>query len=94
MWILTVIMWVAVSAMALAYVAALTSLRSSGDNTIPWYVSKYILIGWIVLMGILILAHMVRLIVKTINFFLKLMKRSPRHASHMHITVASKEQAA
>lgn len=88
MWILTVIMWVAVSAMALAYVAALTSLRSFGDNTIPWYVSTYIVIGWIVLMGILILAHMVRLIVKTIKFFLKLKKRSPRQPSSSDAQIA------
>ncbi|KAH9805135.1 ANK REP REGION domain-containing protein [Citrus sinensis] len=74
MWILTVIMWVAISAMALAYLIAILGITNSGNSMIPWYASTYVLLGWIGFIGILILAHIVRLIVKMIKYFRKLMR--------------------
>ncbi|ESR66272.1 hypothetical protein WN944_002526 [Citrus x changshan-huyou] len=94
MWILTVITWVAISAMAVAYLFGVVGITNSGNSVAPQCGFLYVMDGWIGLIGILILAHIVRLMVKMIIFFLKLMKRSPRqpsssdaHAAHPIHTV-------
>ncbi|KAL9445016.1 hypothetical protein AB3S75_018085 [Citrus x aurantiifolia] len=94
MWILTVITWVAISAMAVAYLFGVVGITNSGNSVATQCGFLYVMGGWIGLIGILILAHIVRLTVKMIKFLLKLMKRSPRqpsssdaHAAHPIHTV-------
>ncbi|KAJ4708988.1 Ankyrin repeat family protein, partial [Melia azedarach] len=82
-WILMVIMWIAITAMALAYMFTVASLTGT-DNIFPVSGANFIECVWIGLMGILLLAHIMRLLVKMITYFIKLVKRGRREPSDLN----------
>ncbi|KAK0570700.1 hypothetical protein LWI29_005214 [Acer saccharum] len=57
-WILMVVMWVAVTAMAFTYLTSITMLTDSREAT---SVSFGVFLVWLVMMGILLLVHAIRL---------------------------------
>ncbi|KAA8535156.1 hypothetical protein F0562_030159 [Nyssa sinensis] len=71
-WILMVIMWVAVTAMALTYLSILTSTLPD-QTTID--VSALIIIIWIGLIVFLLVAHAIRILLKMIRKLIKLVRR-------------------
>ncbi|KAJ4717501.1 Ankyrin repeat family protein [Melia azedarach] len=73
MWILMVIMWVAITAMAMTYMVSIDFLL---DPVVILPSGPYILTYiWLSIGGILFLGHMIRLIVKMIKYFRKLTRR-------------------
>ncbi|KAK2644962.1 hypothetical protein Ddye_020157 [Dipteronia dyeriana] len=57
-WILMVVMWVAVTAMAFTYMCSITVLTDSREANL---VGLVVMLVWLVLMGILLLVHAIRL---------------------------------
>ncbi|TXG61816.1 hypothetical protein EZV62_013179 [Acer yangbiense] len=57
-WILMVVMWVAVTAMAFTYLTSITVLTDSWEANL---VGLLVMLVWLVLMGILLLVHSIRL---------------------------------
>ncbi|XP_031269247.1 uncharacterized protein LOC116127753 [Pistacia vera] len=74
-WILMVILWVAISALTLAYLFSLSFITSPNEPVIG-YVSAtvMVLLVWMGVMGILLLSHTIRLVKKIIVYFIKLTK--------------------
>ncbi|KAK6927246.1 Ankyrin repeat [Dillenia turbinata] len=65
--VLMVIMWVAITSMALTYVVAVLALASDKVAKSVIIVTESVIVGWAGLMGLLILAHFIRLIVKVVR---------------------------
>ncbi|XP_039012212.1 ankyrin repeat-containing protein BDA1-like isoform X2 [Hibiscus syriacus] len=68
MWILTVIMWVAISAMAFTYRISLLVFTPKAQELNVTRILDYALVVWLSVMALLLLAHTVRL---TVNIFQK-----------------------
>ncbi|XP_031273358.1 ankyrin repeat-containing protein BDA1-like [Pistacia vera] len=74
-WILMVILWVAISALTLAYLFSQTFITGLNEPLIgKIYATEMILFVWMGVMGILLLSHTIRLIKKIIIYFIKLTK--------------------
>ncbi|KAK2639120.1 hypothetical protein Ddye_026915 [Dipteronia dyeriana] len=67
-WILMVIVWIAISSLAFTYAVAISAL-SDWDTAIK--VVRIVVLLWAVLMGLLLLVHTIRLIVKMIKYVKK-----------------------
>ncbi|KAJ4708987.1 Ankyrin repeat family protein [Melia azedarach] len=75
-WILMVVMWIAITAMALAYMFCVGLAHLIATGNIPaLYGAGVVLLVWIGLMLILLFGHIIRLIRKMIKCFIKLVKR-------------------
>ncbi|KAJ0030246.1 hypothetical protein Pint_14367 [Pistacia integerrima] len=74
-WILMVILWVAISALTLAYLSSLIFITSPNEPDI-WNVSTTLMVVrvWMGMMGILLLSHTIRLVKKIIVYFINLIK--------------------
>ncbi|GMJ07601.1 hypothetical protein HRI_004429300 [Hibiscus trionum] len=68
MWILTVIMWVAISAMAYTYRISLLVFTPKSQELKVTEILNYALVVWLLVMAALLLAHTIRL---TVNIFKK-----------------------
>ncbi|KAJ0089690.1 hypothetical protein Patl1_14548 [Pistacia atlantica] len=78
-WILMVILWVAISALTLAYLFSQSFITGSNEPFIgKIYATEMVLFVWIGVMGILLLSHSIRLIKRIIRkiiiYFIKLTK--------------------
>ncbi|KAM6541871.1 hypothetical protein CsatB_006318 [Cannabis sativa] len=62
MWILTMILWVTISAMTITYLVAILVAAPHNDVlTIPYNVSTCLVIGWVGVMLVIALLHMIRI---------------------------------
>ncbi|KAK8976101.1 hypothetical protein V6N11_007595 [Hibiscus sabdariffa] len=68
MWILTVIMWIAISAMAFTYRISLLVFTPKAEELNVTHILDYALVAWLLVMALLLLAHTIRL---TVNIFRK-----------------------
>ncbi|KAJ4717502.1 Ankyrin repeat family protein [Melia azedarach] len=73
MWILMVIMWVAITAMALTYRASINLFIDHEGSVL--YTSVIVIFVWIGVASVLFLGHSTRLTVKMIKYFRKLIRR-------------------
>ena len=73
MWVLMVIMWVAITAMALTYLASVTAFTPERDLQLK--IIAIVLFVWIGLMLLLLLGHTIRLIIRLIKYLWKLVNR-------------------
>ncbi|KAJ4717508.1 Ankyrin repeat family protein [Melia azedarach] len=73
MWILMVIMWVAITAMALTYQASINLFIDPEGSVL--YISVIVIFVWIGVASVLFLGHSTRLTVKMIKYFRKLIRR-------------------
>ncbi|KAK0570947.1 hypothetical protein LWI29_008856 [Acer saccharum] len=81
MWTLMVIMWIAISAMTFTYILAIYALTTLEYQY--WISSLTVLFIWIGLVGLLLLVHIIRLIVKMIKYVRKLIRQRRRPSSNM-----------
>ncbi|KAJ0091101.1 hypothetical protein Patl1_14553 [Pistacia atlantica] len=72
-WILMVILWVAISALTLAYLFSLNFISAQNVSFVG-NVSVMVVYVWMGMMGILLLSHTIRLIKKMTIYFIKLTK--------------------
>ncbi|XVF34591.1 hypothetical protein REPUB_Repub18cG0071800 [Reevesia pubescens] len=84
-WVLMVIMWVAVTAMALAYLVSISAFTPESENSLLLKVIIIAMLAWTILMLMLLLGHTIRLIIRLIKYLRKLVIRlintiSPRRA--------------
>ncbi|KAH6782953.1 hypothetical protein C2S52_007912 [Perilla frutescens var. hirtella] len=70
MWILMVITWIAISATALTYNAAVRAITPKGSSSTEDMI-RYSLFTWIGLTLVILIAHVIRLLVKLIKTLLK-----------------------
>ncbi|KAK8682955.1 hypothetical protein V6N13_039033 [Hibiscus sabdariffa] len=75
MWILMVIMWVAVTAMALAYLVSIAVLTPAHSDSSLITILGIAMFVWIGLMLILLLGHTIRIIIRLIKYLRKLVIR-------------------
>lgn len=76
MWILIVTTWIAITAIALTYIASITVLTPSAtQNSAIMYVIGWSVIVWLGLMALLLIGHTIRLIVKVVKKLRKTMRR-------------------
>ncbi|KAK8602131.1 hypothetical protein V6N13_058215 [Hibiscus sabdariffa] len=75
MWVLMVIMWVAITAMALAYLACIIALTPDHSYSSVITILATAMCIWIGLMLILLLGHTVRLIIRLVKCLYKLVMR-------------------
>ncbi|XP_031251328.1 ankyrin repeat-containing protein BDA1-like [Pistacia vera] len=74
-WILMVILWVAISALTLAYLFSLSFITGANEPVIgDVFATVMVLFVWMGVMGILLLSHTIRLLKKIIVYFIKLTK--------------------
>ncbi|KAK6927248.1 Ankyrin repeat, partial [Dillenia turbinata] len=78
--VLMVIMWIAISTVALTYVYAVASVTPSGRNGV-WSGLGLVVLGWIGLMVLLLLAHFIRLMVRLMMKLRSWMKERIMHSS-------------
>ncbi|XP_022732417.1 ankyrin repeat-containing protein BDA1-like [Durio zibethinus] len=72
MWVLMVIMWVAITAMALTYVASVLAFSPKQASLVPLRIAVAVWSGWMLL---LLLGHTIRLIIRLILYLRKLVIR-------------------
>ena len=76
MWVLMVIMWVAITAMALTYLASVSVLTpKDAYSSQRMKIITAVLLVWIGLMLLLLLGHTIRLIIRLIKYLRKLVIR-------------------
>ncbi|XWS70739.1 hypothetical protein CRYUN_Cryun03dG0074300 [Craigia yunnanensis] len=85
MWVLMVIMWVAITAMALTYLASLSVATPEVEgSSYPWDVIPIVLYVWIGLMLLILLGHTIRLIIRLIKYLRRLVIRLIKIISTSH----------
>ncbi|KAL0311839.1 UNVERIFIED_CONTAM: hypothetical protein Sradi_5583200 [Sesamum radiatum] len=75
MWILMVITWLAITAIALAYTVSIMVLTPSDEEKSVLSVVGYSVFVWLCLMALLLIGHTVRLIIKLIRKLRKTLRR-------------------
>ncbi|PON71737.1 Transmembrane protein [Parasponia andersonii] len=75
MWVLTVIMWVTISAMALTYIISIYIFTPSKDEDVVTHVILYLVLGWIGVMALILLLHTIRLLVNLLKKLVNLIRR-------------------
>ncbi|KAE8730748.1 VAMP713 protein [Hibiscus syriacus] len=78
MWVLMVIMWVAITAMALTYLECLVALTPDHQNSLLITILGIAVLVWIGLMLILLLGHMIRVLFRLIKYLRKSVMRLMR----------------
>lgn len=88
MWVLMVIMWVAITAIAFTYLLSMSAFTPAHISEFtPAHVNTYasvivyVILVWIGLCMILFLGHTIRLMVRIIKFAKKLIRRLRRRSS-------------
>ncbi|GKV01353.1 hypothetical protein SLEP1_g13909 [Rubroshorea leprosula] len=71
MWFLMVIMWIAITAMAMTYLVAITAYTPERESVALLRVIEISLLIWVGLMVILLLGHTIRLIIRLIRYICK-----------------------
>ncbi|GLT44964.1 hypothetical protein SLA2020_188350 [Shorea laevis] len=71
MWFLMVIMWIAITAMAMTYLAAITAYTPERETKTLIRVIVISVLVWVGLMVILLLGHTIRLIIRLIRYICK-----------------------
>ncbi|KAH6826286.1 hypothetical protein C2S53_012247 [Perilla frutescens var. hirtella] len=79
MWILIVITWIAITALALCYAIAVYVVTPGanvvkGEEPIVWVI-LIVIYGWLILMALLLIAHTIRMIVKLVKKIRKAFRR-------------------
>ncbi|KAH7574428.1 hypothetical protein JRO89_XS03G0294800 [Xanthoceras sorbifolium] len=77
MWILMVIMWIAITAMALTYLSSIVAVSTEKS----YFPSPIVVLIWFGLIGVVLLGHIIRLIVKMVKYFTKLIKQRRQASS-------------
>ncbi|XP_022732418.1 ankyrin repeat-containing protein BDA1-like [Durio zibethinus] len=72
MWVLMVIMWVAISAMAYTYLVSVSAISRTEDDPVQLKVISSAVYVWLGLMLLLLLGHTIRLIIRLIKYLRKL----------------------
>ncbi|XP_022730925.1 ankyrin repeat-containing protein BDA1-like [Durio zibethinus] len=75
MWVLMVIMWVAITAMAFAYLVSIAAFTPEKANSLLLRIIVIAVLVWISLMLLLLLGHTIRLIIRLIKYLRKLVIR-------------------
>ncbi|PON95968.1 Transmembrane protein [Trema orientale] len=75
MWVLTVIMWVTITAMALTYIISIYVFTPQKDEDVVIHVILYLVLGWIGVMTLILLLHTIRLLVKLLKKLVNLIRR-------------------
>ena len=71
MWVLMVIMWVAITAMAFTYLASVTAFTPEHEMSLQLMIIGVVVLVWIGLMLLLLLGHSFRLIIRLIKYLWK-----------------------
>lgn len=70
-----VITWLAITALALVYTVAIIVLTPSEEQNSVSYVIGYTVVVWLLLMGLLLLGHTIRLFLRMVKKLRKAMRR-------------------
>lgn len=81
MWVLMVIMWVAITAIAVTYLLSMSAFTPAHQANTYASVIGYVILVWIGLCAILFFGHTIRLMVRIIKFIRKLIRRQRRRSS-------------
>ncbi|KAI6704043.1 hypothetical protein NL676_013179 [Syzygium grande] len=82
MWILMVIIWIAITSIAVVYSFVITVFSPNNDNTIYGIVG-FVVLTWVGLMVLLLVGHTIRLMLKTFRNVRKLVTRGRSSSSEV-----------
>ncbi|PON95967.1 PGG domain containing protein [Trema orientale] len=74
MWVLTVIMWVTITAMALTYTISIYIFTPQKEQNVVTHVILYLVLGWIGVMALILVLHTIRLLVKLLKKLVNLIR--------------------
>ncbi|PON71738.1 Transmembrane protein [Parasponia andersonii] len=74
MWVLTVIMWVTITAIALTYTISIYIFTPKKEQNVVTHVILYLVLGWIGIMALILVLHTIRLLVKLFKKLVNLIR--------------------